>query len=170
MNKRLKGRDIALVGPITSRSGKAIFRCTNGHEWRTRSAFVAEGKGCPQCGIGQRQPEEVWQAAKLAYLCLLTHPDMPGFIKIGLTYSKLEKWHEEYPWGNWVVHRYRFVDEPVLAETLIWQLLGQRLPNDGEPIKIHLCLAEQAFRDLIHRLHLEIALVEMKKEDTRKEA
>jgi T5orf172 domain len=163
MNKRLEGRDVALVGRVTSRSGKATFRCTCGHQWRTRSADVAEGEGCPQCGIGQRKPEEVWQAAKLGYLCLLTHPDTPGFIKIGLTYGKPEKWHEEHTWGDWEVHRYRFVEEPVLAETLIWELLGQRLPNDCEPIKIDLRVAEQAFRDLIQRLHLEIALVEMKK-------
>jgi hypothetical protein len=167
MKKRLEGRDIALVGRVTSRSGKAAFRCANGHEWRTRSVYVAEGEGCPQCGIGQRKPEDVWQAAKLGYLCLLTHPGMPGFIKIGLTYSKLEKWHEDYAWGDWVVHRYRFVAEPVLAETLIWQLLDQRLPDDGEPIKIDLEVAEQAIRDLIYQLDLEIAAGEKKNEAAR---
>jgi hypothetical protein len=149
MNKRLEGRDVAVLGRVT------------------RSASVAEGEGCPQCGTGQRKPEEIWQTAKLGYLCLLTHPDTPGFIKIGLTYRKPEKWHEEHTWGDWEVHRYRFFEDPVLAETLIWDLLGELRPGDCEPIKIDLRVAEQAFRDLIHRSHLEIALVEMKKEDTR---
>lgn len=157
MKKRLEGRDITLVGDVTSRSGKAIFRCSNGHEWRTRSAYVAEGKGCPACGIGHREPEEIWQTAKLGYLCLLTHPDLPGVIRIGLTYSK--QCYEEV-WEGWEVHRHRFVEEPVLAERIIWELLGKPLPNDREPIKIDLSVAEQAFRDLIYEMHREIALVE----------
>lgn len=169
MNKRLEGRDITLVGYVKSMvSGKATFRCSNGHEWRTRSADVAEGKGCPQCGIGDREPDEIWQAAKLGYLCLLIHPDKPGVIKIGLTYSTLEQCYEENVWGDWEVHRYRFVEEPVLAETLIWELLGQPLPNDREPIEIDLSVAEQAFRDLIYKMHREIALAEKKKEDAHK--
>ncbi|MCX6178681.1 MAG: hypothetical protein NT163_04840 [Chlorobiales bacterium] len=169
MNKRLEGRDITLIGSVKSMvSGKATFRCGKGHEWRTRSAYVAEGEGCPQCGIGNREPEEIWQAAKLGYLVLLIHPDKPGFIKIGLTYNTLKQCYEGNVWEDWEVHRYRFVEEPVLAETLIWELLGQPLPNDREPIKIDLSLAEQAFRDLIPQLHHEIALVEKKKEDVLK--
>jgi hypothetical protein len=167
MKKRLEGRDIKLVGHVTSRSGKATFRCSNGHEWRTRSTYVAEGEGCPQCGIGDREPEEIWQAAKLGYLCLLIHPDKPGLIKIGLTYNTLEQCYERNVWDDWEVHRYRFVEEPVLAETLIWELLGQPLPNDREPIKIDLSAAEQAFRDLIPQMHREIALVEETKEDVQ---
>ncbi len=164
MNKRLVGRDITLVGNVTSKSGKATFRCSNGHEWRTRSAYVAEGEGCPQCGIGDREPDEIWQAAKLGYLCLLIHPDKPGVIKIGLTYSTLEQCFEENIWEDWEVHRYRFVEEPVLAESLIWELLGYPPPNDREPINIDLSIAEQAFRDLIYRVHSEIALREKEKE------
>jgi hypothetical protein len=167
MKKRLEGRDIKLVGHVTSRSGKATFRCSNGHEWLTRSTYVAEGEGCPQCGIGDREPEEIWQAAKLGYLCLLIHPDKPGVIKIGLTYNTLEQCYERNVWDDWEVHRYRFVEEPVLAETLIWELLGQPLPNDREPIKIDLSVAEQAFRDLIPQMHREIALVEETKEDVQ---
>jgi hypothetical protein len=167
MKKRLEGRDIKLVGHVTSRSGKPTFRCSNGHEWRTRSTYVAEGEGCPQCGIGDREPEEIWQAAKLGYLCLLIHPDKPGVIKIGLTYNTLEQCYERNVWDDWEVHRYRFVEEPVLAETLIWKLLGQPLPNDREPIKIDLSVAEQAFRDLIQQMHREIALVEETKEDVQ---
>lgn len=75
MNKRLKGRDINLVGYVKSMvSGTATFLCSNGHEWRTRCIKVAEGEGCPHCGIGFREPEEIWQAARLGYLCLLIHP------------------------------------------------------------------------------------------------
>jgi T5orf172 domain-containing protein len=168
MKKRLEGRDIKLVGHVTSRAGKSTFRCSNGHEWRTRSAYVAEGEGCPQCGIGDREPEEIWQAAKLGYLCLLIHPDKPGVIKIGLTYNTLERCYEENIWGDWEVHRHRFVEDPVLAETLIWELLGRPLPNDCEPIEIDLSVAERAFRDLIYQMHSEIALVEKKKEDVHK--
>ncbi len=168
MSKRLEGRDITLVERVTSRSGKATFRCSNGHEWRTRSAYLAEGEECPQCGIGDREPEEIWQAAKLGYLCLLIHPEKSGVIKIGLTYSKLEQCYEENIWEDWEVHRHRFVEEPVLAETLIWELLGQPLPNDREPIKIDLSVAEQAFRDLIPQMHREIAVAEKAKEDIQK--
>lgn len=169
MNKRLEGRDITLVGHVTSKSGKATFQCSNGHEWRTRSAYVEEGEGCPQCGIGDREPEEIWQAAKLGYLCLLIHPDKPGVIKIGLTYSTLEQCYKENVWEDWEVHRHRFVEDPVLAESLIWELLGYPLPNDRLPINIvDLSKAEQAFRDLIPQMHREIALVEKAKENVQK--
>lgn len=166
MKKRLVGRDITLVGYVRSMvSGKANFRCNNGHVWRTRCMAVAEGEGCPQCGIGGRAPEEVWQAAKLGYLCLLTHPDKPGVIRIGLTYNRQ---CYENTWEDWVVHRYRSVEDPELAERLIWELLGQPPLNDREPFKIDLGVAEQALRDLIHRMYREIALVEKKKEDVLK--
>jgi len=161
MKKRLEGREIALLGLVTSRSGKASFRCCNGHEWRTRSTYVAEGMGCPQCGVGERSPEEIWQEAKLGYLCLLTRPDMPGVVKVEVTYGKLEN-----VWENWEIHRYRFVEDPVLAETLIWELLGVPLPHDREPIRMDLSRAEQAFRELIYRMHREVAMVEMTKRGT----
>ena len=159
MKKRLEGRDIALVGRVTSRSGKAVFRCSNGHEWRTRSAQVGDGEGCPQCGIGTRTPEEIWQAAKLGHVCLLTHPDRPGVIKIGLTYGKLED-----AFDGWEIHRWRFAEDPVLAESLIWELLGHPLSHDRGPIAMDLSSAEQAFRVLIYRMHAEIALLENKKD------
>ena len=158
MNKRLKGRDISLVGHVTSRSGKATFQCSNGHEWRTRSTYVGEGEGCPQCGVGVREPEEIWRAAKLGYLCLLTHPDKPGFIKVGLTYKTLEQCYEENVWGDWGIHRHRFVEDPTLAEKLIWQLLDHPPLSDNEPIEMDLSVAEQAFRNLIPTMHREIAL------------
>ena len=166
MKKRLEGRDIALIGYVKSTAGKATFKCSNGHEWRTRPDYVAEGEGCPQCGIGERDPEEMRRAINRAYLCLLTHPDKPGVIKIGLTYSTLEQCYEENVWDDWEVHRYRYVwEEPVLAESLIWELLGISKPNDSEQIEIDLRVAEQAFRDLIYKMRHEIALVEKEKED-----
>ncbi len=87
--------------------------------------------------------------------------------KIGLTYSTLEQCHAENVWDDWEVHRYRNVEEPVLAESLIWELLGYPLPNDREPINIDLSIAEQAFRDLVPRMQSEIALAEKEKEDAR---
>lgn len=149
MKKRLEGRGITLIGHVKSKvSGRNNFKCNNGHRWRTIPNNVAEGEGCPHCGMGQRTPEEVRQAAKPGVLFLLTHPDKPGLVKIGLTYSTLEECNAENIWGDWQAHRYRNVDEPVLAESIIWQLLGRPLPNDREPICIDLHTAEQAFRDL----------------------
>lgn len=165
VKKRLEGRGITLVGHVKSKiSGRNNFQCSNGHVWRTIPNNVAEGEGCPQCGMGQRTPEEMWQAAKPGYLCLLIHPDEPGLVKIGLTYGTLEQSFAENIWGDWEVHRYRYVDEPALAESLIWELLGYPLPNDREPISIDLHIAEQAFRDLNSRLQSEIALAEKAKE------
>lgn len=40
MKRRLEGRGITLLGYVKSMcSGKSSFRCSNGHEWQTRSAF-----------------------------------------------------------------------------------------------------------------------------------
>lgn len=164
MKKRLEGRGITLLGHVRSKHGKSNFQCSNGHEWRTVSNNVAEGEGCPQCGIGKKTPEEVRQAIKPGILCLLIHPDKTGVIKIGMTYSTLEQCYAENVWDDWEVHRYRNVEEPVLAESLIWELLGYPLPNDREPINIDLSIAEQAFRDLHYRLQSEIALAEKEKE------
>ena len=167
MNKRLEGRGITLIGYVKSMvSGKATFRCSNGHEWRIGCNSVAEGEGCPECGIGNRTAEEIWQAAKLGYLCLLIHPDKPGFIKIGITYNRQP--YERTAWEDWEVHRYRRVENPVLAERLIWDLLGSPIPNNREAIKIDLNVAEEAFRELIYKMYHEIALVEKEKEDIQK--
>ena len=62
-------------------------------------------------------------------------------------------------------YRYRWVQEPALAESLIWGLLGRPRPNDREPIEIDLEIAEQAFRALISEMYHEIAVMERKKED-----
>lgn len=126
---------------------------------------VAEGDGCPQCGMGKRDADEVWRAAKPTILCLLVHPAKPGLIKIGLTYSKLERCYEENAWDGWEIHRYRRVEEAVLAEALIWELLGCPPPNDGEPVSIDLPKAEQAFRELVSRMHQELALQEKERRE-----
>jgi T5orf172 domain-containing protein len=164
MNKRLKGRGITLVGHVRSKFGKSSFQCSNGHEWRTVPNEVAEGEGCPQCGTGKKDPEEIRQAIKASTLCLLTHPDRPGVIRIEQTYSTLEKCHADNVWGDWQVHRYRNVEESQLAESLIWELLGQPRPKDNEPIGLDLKVAEQAFRALIPRMQSAIALAEKRKE------
>jgi hypothetical protein len=168
MNKRLAGRGITLIGHVRSKYGKSNFQCSNGHEWRTVPNDVAEGKGCPHCGIGEKDPEEIRQAIKTGLLCLLIHPDKPGVIKIGLTYRTLEQCYEENVWDDWEIHRYRHVEEPALAESLIWELIGYSLPNDREPINIDLSIAEQTFRDLIPQMQREIALAEKKNEDAQK--
>ncbi len=168
MNKRLAGRGITLIGHVRSKYGKSNFQCSNGHEWRTVPNDVAEGEGCPQCGIGDMEPEEIRQMIKTGILCLLIHPDKPGLIKIGLAYSTLEQSCEEKVWGDWEIHRYRNVEEPILAETLIWELLGYPLPHDREPINIDLSVAEEAFRKLIYLMRHEIALEERRKEDIQK--
>lgn len=63
IRKRIEGRGITLLGYVRSIiSGKASFRCSNGHEWRTTPVHVGEGKGCPECGIGERDPEEILAA------------------------------------------------------------------------------------------------------------
>jgi hypothetical protein len=104
------------------------------------------------------------QAAKPGILCLLIHPDRPGLVKIGLTYRTLEQCWNENVWGDWQVHRYRHIDEPALAESLIWELLGCPLPHDREPISIDLNIAEQAFRSIVYRLQREMASAEKAKE------
>jgi T5orf172 domain len=167
MNKRLEGRGLTLLGNVRSKFGKSNFQCSNGHHWRAVPTDVVEGEGCPRCGIGKRDPEEVRRSARPAILCLLVHPDKPGLIKIGLTYSDQERCHEENDWGGWEMHRYRRVEEPALAEALIWELLGCPLYSNREPIRIDLRRAEQAFRELVPRLIHELALVGKQRHEAR---
>lgn len=164
LKKRLEGRGITLLEHVRSKYGKSNFQCNNGHVWRTVPSNVAEGAGCPQCGIGKRSPEEIRQAIKPGILCLLIHPDKPGVIKIDLTYSTPEQCIAEDFWDDWKVHRYRNIEETVLAKSLIWELLGYPQPHDREPINIDLSIAEQAFRDLVPRMNSEIASAEKGKE------
>ena len=154
-----------LVGHIRSKAGKADFSCSNGHEWRATPLDVAEGEGCPKCGLGEKNPEEIRKTINVGVICLLTHPDKPGVIKIGLTHSTLKECYEEGYWDGWEAHRYRNVEEPDLAELLVWELLGYPQPNDREEINIDLGIAEQAFRDLHPRMQSKIILAEKAKDN-----
>ena len=179
MNRRLEGRGITLVGYCRSRFTKSTFRCSNDHEWRTVSDDVAEGEGCPQCGIGAMDPEDIKQVIKTGYIYLLTHPEMPGTVKIGRTYRTLEQCLTEHNRDGitgrvveetgkpWEIHRYRSVEDPVLAESLIWDLLGYPRSIDREIINIDVRMAEQAFRDFTPQMQRKIALAEMEKEDAQ---
>lgn len=168
IKKRLEGRGITLLGHVRSIiSGKVNFRCSNGHEWRTTPSDVGEGGGCPECGVGEQAPEQIRQRIRAGVVCLLTHPDNPGLVKIGVGYGTLDEVCKEWPWGDWVMHRYRNVEEVALAESLIWDFLGKPLPHGREPLKVDLGMAEQAFRDLVPRMQREIALAEKKQEEGR---
>ncbi len=157
IRKRLESRGITLLGYVKSLSGKANFRCSNGHEWRTTPKDVGEGQGCPVCGIGERDSEEIGQRIGAGVFCLLTHPDKPGFIKIGLAPDTPDE-------GNWEIHRYRNVEDLALAESLFWELLDEPLSHGHEPIKKDLNAAEDAFRKLIYEMREVIALAEKARE------
>ena len=158
VKKRLVGRDITLLGHVKSIvSGRNDFQCSNGHQWRTRPKLVMEGEGCPECGMGTRTPEEMMEIANAGVVGLLTHPDKPGYVRIGIQRGALNQISKHYPWGEWEIHRYRNVEELALAESLIWELLGKSLPHNREPIKIELADAEEAMRSLIYVLAEEIA-------------
>lgn len=164
MRKRLEGRDITLLGYVKSMvSGKSNFRCSNGHEWRTTPMHVAEGEGCPECGIGQRTPQEIRKMINAGAIFLLTHPDKPGFIKIGMDDC-------EGLQDGWEEHRYRTVEDKGLAERLIWELLGHPLPHNREPIRMDLSIAEAAFRKLHYAIQEEIAFEERRKESLHRGA
>jgi hypothetical protein len=165
IKRRLEGRGITLLGCVRSIvSGKSNFRCSNGHVWRTTPLHVGEGQGCPECGIGERDPEEIRQRIKVGVICLLTHPDKLGFVRIGRSYGTLEEVCRERPWGDWEIHRYRNVEEVALAESTIWELLGKPLPHGREPFKKNLNEAEDAFRNLIYAIREKIAFEERRKE------
>jgi len=169
IRKRLEGRGITLLGHVRSIiSGKANFRCSNGHEWRTTPLHVGEGQGCPACGVGERDPEDIRQEVKAGIICLLTNPDYPGLVKIGVSFRTLEEVCRERPWGDWEIHRYRNVEEVALAESLIWELMGEPLPHGREPITRDLSHAEDAFRKLIYVMYETIAFQERRKEATVK--
>jgi len=166
MKKRLQGRGISLEGYVTDRSGKSNFICSNGHKWKARSMAIAEGAGCPFCGIGTKDLEEIWKTAKLGYIYLLKNPDMPGFIRIELSYDM----NVNFKWeDNWESYRYRYVIEPVLAEKLLWEMLGKPLPHNREPIEMDLKLAENAFKNLIFKMQNVIAEAEKEKEKLQEE-
>jgi len=165
IRRRLEGRGITLLGYVKSIvNGKADFRCSNGHEWRTTPMYVGGGQGCPECGVGEQDPKEIRQRIGAGVVCLLTHPNNPGFVKIGLSCDTIEQVYRQRPWGDWELHRYRNVEDLVLAESLIWELLGEPLPYGCEAIKKDLNEAEDAFRKLIFAIREEIAFEERRKE------
>jgi hypothetical protein len=158
VKKRLVGRGITLLGRVKSIiSGRNDFECSNGHQWRTRPKLVMDGEGCPECGMGTKTLDEMHEIANAGNICLLIDPSKPGFVSVGARRGSLNQITQDYPWGNWEIHRYRFVEEIDLAESLIWELLGKPLPNDRQPIPIELGVAEEAMRNLIYVLREQIA-------------
>lgn len=158
VKKRLVGRGITLLGRVKSIiSGRNDFECSNGHQWRTRPKLVMDGEGCPECRMGTKTLDEMHEIANAGNICLLIDPSKPGFVSVGARRGSLNQITQDYPWGNWEIHRYRFVEEIDLAESLIWELLGKPLPNDRQPIPIELGVAEEAMRNLIYVLREQIA-------------
>ncbi len=158
MKRRLRGRGIALDGHIRSKYGKANFVCRSGHIWRTTPVHVAEGQGCPHCGVGTADPEDVRRAIGAGTLVLLVHPEQPGLIRLGLTQSSLHEGDGER-WEGWEVHRYRSVEDCSLAEALFWETLGIPVPDSRDGVEIDLKRAEQAIRELIPRMEEVFALI-----------
>ncbi len=158
IRRRLEGRGITLLTYVKSmRSGRADFRCKNGHVWREVPDIVGIGDGCPVCGIGLEDPDVIDQRIKPGYVMLLIHPDKPGYLKIGLLFGSLEEAFEEWHWKDWEMHRYRYSEEMGLAEKLIWELLGIPLPHDHNQIKLELETAEKAFRKLTYAVVDKVA-------------
>lgn len=169
MTKRLVGRGISLIGDVRSKTGKSDFRCESDHEWRTVPIQIAEeGKGCPQCGKGERSPEEIRSLVNAGVFCLLVHPDKAGVVKIGVTDRTDMECRAENFWGEWQVQKFQNVEERDLAESLIRELLGDLMLNVREPFNMDLAVVEQAFRDLHYRLVSEIALIEKAKAVSKK--
>ena len=66
-------------------------------------------------------------------------------------------------------HFFRFNDHSEMTQIFehypnFWELLGEPLPYNGEPIKKDLKDAEDAFRKLIYVMREEIAFEERRKE------
>jgi len=59
IKKYLVGRDITLIGYVKNLDRPNTFKCSNGHRWRMSATLVAVGKGCPTCGAGERDPDEI---------------------------------------------------------------------------------------------------------------
>ncbi len=151
VQKRLEGRGISLLGYVRSMvSGRSDFRCENGHEWHTTPKLVADGEGCPICGIGTQSLTEIRERIKAGVIFLLTHEGRPGYFKIGLHLGAIENAFQNWPFGDWQCHRYRNVEEVELAITVIWELLGLPLPHDQEAFMMDKKEAEKAFRDLTY--------------------
>lgn len=161
MNKSLQGRGIKLLGEVKSKTGKSDFICSNGHKWRTTPILVAEGEGCPICSIGQRTMQEIKQLTKTGTIYLLINPNQPELIKISNSYDEE---NNKIDFGEWRVHRYRKVEEPFLAISLICELLNISESDLSFGTKYDLKIAEKAFRELHYLIVAEIALSEIAKD------
>jgi len=161
MKKRLAGRGIVLVGHVRSKFGKSDFRCINGHEWRAVPEAVADGDGCPECGQGQRTKQEIGETIDVGILCLLVNETKPGFIRFVMVRGELEQLDEtEDIWNEWTIHRYRSVEEPDLAEKLIFELLGNPTTDEEGLIEMEIDAAERGMRDLHYEMVRQIAVAE----------
>ncbi|MCH9695192.1 MAG: GIY-YIG nuclease family protein [Gammaproteobacteria bacterium] len=167
MKKRLIGRGIVLVSHVRSKYGKSNFRCSQGHEWRTVPNEVAEGKGCPHCGQGARTPEEIRENLDVGVLCLLVSPLKLGFIRVVTVRGELEHLDDSDDiWNEWEIQRYRSVEEPELAETLIFGLLGNPTTDDDGLIEMDIDRAERAFKELHYSMVRQIAMAEKRHSET----
>lgn len=167
MKKRLVGRGIVLVGHVRSKYGKSNFRCSQGHEWRTVPNEVAEGKGCPHCGQGERTPEEIREMLDVGYICLLANPFKPGFIRIATVRGELENVdYNDNIFNEWTIERYRSVEDLDLAETLIFGQLGNPTTDDEGLIEMDLAKADKAFKELHYSMVRQIALAEKRKSES----
>jgi hypothetical protein len=157
MKKRLRGRDISLLGFVTSKGGKSNFKCSNGHTWRTWSQKVGEGDGCPQCNVGQRSAEQIWQDANLGYVYMLIHQEKLGLIKIFVTSKNQDELNDFDIGFGWKIRRFRSAEDQVLAKKVIAVLLGIPLSAIGTEIECKLEIADDAMRKFIYSMHTEAA-------------
>jgi hypothetical protein len=164
MRKRLEGRGIVLLGYVRSKSGKSDFLCICGHKWKTTPDYVAEGEGCPKCDNGKRSEEEIRKMINAGVIHLLTHPDKPGLIKIGMEYARSEEDLLERPRGGWERVRFQNVEDMDLAEILMCKLFGSPYPYDYKPIEKDLSIAGKYFSNLHYAIRAEIALQERRRD------
>ena len=59
VNERLADRGIVLVGDYVNIGAKALFRCSEGHEWSTLPGSVMKGVGCPYCSGKAKLSKEI---------------------------------------------------------------------------------------------------------------
>jgi hypothetical protein len=165
IKRRLSGRGINLHGHVNSIiSGRNDFSCINGHRWRTTPRVVGEGGGCPECGVGERSPEEIVRLIGAGLVCLLTHPEQSEIVNVRAATGTLDELTRDWPWGDWELHRYRRVDNVDMAERIAWALLGHPLPHDRQPIELPRETAEDVFRRLIYAVAEEFANEERRNE------
>lgn len=54
---RIASRGLVLVSDYSGMNNKALFRCQDGHEWRSVVSSVARGCGCPTCARKTKGPD-----------------------------------------------------------------------------------------------------------------